>query len=141
MDSRIPKRSGGIVIWSQLHCYWLKLRLRIPSAQLILLHEGAEVLEADLAQTQAVLDEQNNQTPKPAKPNRTRESFPAEIERLIQYNGTTSCDCPEYDSAMTKAGKEVSEVLDVVLSKYSVIRMDRPKYGCKGCNQIVQAPA
>ena len=111
------------------------------SAQLNLLHEEAEVLEADLAQTQAILDKQNGQTPKSAKPNRTRKPFPAELERLVQNDEPASCDCPACGAAMTLVGEDVSEVLDVVPAKYRVIRMVRPKYGCKGCNQIAQSPA
>src|SRR5210317_811794 len=111
------------------------------SAQLSLLNEEAEVLEADLAQTQAVLDQQNGQTPKPAKPNRTRKPFPSELERLIKKDEPESCDCLECGAVMTQVGEDISEVLDVVPAQYRVIRMVRPKYGCKGCNQIVQAPA
>jgi transposase len=42
---------------------------------------------------------------------------------------------------MKAIGEDVSELLDVVPAQYRVIKLVRPKYSCKACERIVQAPA
>ena len=42
---------------------------------------------------------------------------------------------------MAKLGEDVTEVLDYVPGRFQVIRHVRPKYACKACDAITQAPA
>jgi transposase len=42
---------------------------------------------------------------------------------------------------MSKLGEDVTEVLDYVPGHFQVIRHVRPKYACKACDAIAQAPA
>ena len=52
-----------------------------------------------------------------------------------------ACTCPECGAGMAKLGEDVTEVLDYVPGHFLVIRHVRPKYACKACDAITQAPA
>ena len=52
-----------------------------------------------------------------------------------------ACTCPECGAGMAKLGEDVTEVLDYVPGHFLVIRHIRPKYACKACDAITQAPA
>jgi transposase len=52
-----------------------------------------------------------------------------------------ACTCPDCGAGMAKLGEDVSEVLDYVPGHFRVIRHVRPKYACKACDAITQAPA
>ncbi len=49
--------------------------------------------------------------------------------------------CPCCGGALHAIGETVSEMLDWVPARLRVIRIRRPKYGCRGCGSIHQAPA
>src|SRR5437660_4876577 len=51
---------------------------------------------------------------------------------------TTVCAC---GGALHPIGESVSEMLDWVPAKFRVIRICRPKYGCRACGTVSQAPA
>jgi transposase len=51
-----------------------------------------------------------------------------------------SC-CPACGGAMARLGEDVTEVLDYVPGRFRVIRHIRPKYACRRCEAITQAPA
>jgi transposase len=52
-----------------------------------------------------------------------------------------ACVCPDCGAGMAKLGEDVTEVLDYVPGHFQVIRHVRPKYACKACDAITQAPA
>jgi transposase len=52
-----------------------------------------------------------------------------------------ACTCPDCGGGMARLGEDVSEVLDYVPGHFQVIRHVRPKYACKACDAITQAPA
>jgi transposase len=52
-----------------------------------------------------------------------------------------ACTCPDCGAAMARLGEDVTEVLDHVPGRFQVIRHVRPKYACKACDAITQAPA
>jgi transposase len=49
--------------------------------------------------------------------------------------------CPCCGGAIHKIGETVSEMLDYVPAQLRVLRIRRPKYGCRACGTIHQAPA
>jgi transposase len=49
--------------------------------------------------------------------------------------------CPCCGGAIHKIGETVSEMLDYVPARLRVLRIRRPKYGCRACGTIHQAPA
>jgi transposase len=52
-----------------------------------------------------------------------------------------ACTCPDCGGGMAKLGEDATEVLDYVPGHFQVIRYVRPKYACKACDVITQAPA
>jgi transposase len=52
-----------------------------------------------------------------------------------------ACICPDCGGGMARLGEDVTEVLDYVPGRFQVIRHVRPKYACKACDAITQAPA
>ena len=52
-----------------------------------------------------------------------------------------ACTCPDCGASMAKLGEDITEVLDYVPGRFQVIRHVRPKYACKACDVITQAPA
>src|SRR5271169_7170330 len=52
-----------------------------------------------------------------------------------------ACICPVCRGGMAKLGEDVTEVLDYIPGRFRVIRHVRPKYACRYCDAITQAPA
>lgn len=77
-----------------------------------------------------------------AKPK--RKPLPDHLPRLeIVYepDDDSACTCPDCGAGMARLGEDVTEVLDYVPGRFQVIRHVRPKYACKACDAITQAPA
>jgi transposase len=55
------------------------------------------------------------------------------------HKGT--CGCPSCGSQMRPMGEDVTEVLEYVPESWKVVRHVRPKFSCRVCETIVQAPA
>jgi transposase len=49
--------------------------------------------------------------------------------------------CPGCGGGMARLGEDVTEILDYVPGRFRVIRQVRPKYACRRCDAITQAPA
>ena len=49
--------------------------------------------------------------------------------------------CPDCGGPLHEVGESVSEMLDWVPAQLRVLRICRPKYGCRACSTIHQAPA
>jgi transposase len=52
-----------------------------------------------------------------------------------------ACSCPACGGSMARLGEDVTEVLDYIPGRFRVIRHVRPKYACRHCDAITQAPA
>lgn len=76
-----------------------------------------------------------------AKPRRPARAFPEHLPREIIVHQPQSCDCPECGAAMRKLGEDISEMLDYVPGRFTVIRHVRPKLSCGKCSKVVQLPA
>ena len=48
--------------------------------------------------------------------------------------------CPHYSGELYRIGESVSEMLDFVPARFRVLRIRSPKYGCRACGTIHQAP-
>jgi transposase len=53
----------------------------------------------------------------------------------------TACACPHCGGALRPLGEDVTEILDYVPASFRVIRHVRPKFSCRVCESITQAPA
>ncbi len=52
----------------------------------------------------------------------------------------TACACPQCGGALRLLGEDVTEALDYVPASFRVIRHVRPKFSCRACESITQAP-
>ena len=76
----------------------------------------------------------------PRKPG-VRKALPAHLPReIVVLEPETACACSA-PGARVKIGEDVTEVLEKVPVEHKVIRYVRPKYACRGCEKITQAPA
>src|SRR3546814_9618763 len=66
-----------------------------------------------------------------------------EFRRVLFRSGPEagSCACPDCGGALRPLGDDRDEQLDVAPIQWRVIRTVRPKYSCRACDRIVQAPA
>lgn len=74
-----------------------------------------------------------------ALPKRT--PLPDHLPRVEQLIDVDSPICRHCGSALHGIGESVSEMLDYVPARFRVLRITRPKYACRTCNSIAQAPA
>lgn len=108
---------------------------RLDGDQLAL---GLEDLDADIARAEAPVSAVDVADLKPALQRRalpdhlSREDMTLEIEDHV---------CPCCGGTLHAIGESVSEMLDFVPSRLRVLRIRRPKYGCRACGTIHQAPA
>jgi transposase len=84
--------------------------------------------------------------PEPMRPRvkPKRKPLPDHLPRqeiVHQPEADGACTCPDCGAGMAKLGEDVTEVLDYVPGRFQVIRHVRPKYACKACDAITQAPA
>jgi transposase len=102
------------------------------------LNLGLEDIEVELARTEARLPPVDT---KAAKPAADRPSLPAHLTREDVRVDVESHACPCCGRALHPIGETVSEMLDHVPARLRVIRICRPRYGCRACGTIHQAPA
>jgi len=101
---------------------------------------GLEDLDADIARLQArypaVLADDSSPQPTPSQnglpDHLPREDVALDIEERV---------CPCCGGALHLIGESVSEMLDFVPARLRVLRIRRPKYGCRACGTIHQAAA
>jgi transposase len=72
-----------------------------------------------------------------------RRPLPAHLPReVVVHEPQITCNCGSCDPArLTKLGEITTEVLEKIPAKLKVIRHIRPKYVCRLCEKIFQAPA
>jgi transposase len=108
---------------------------RIDDGQLAL---GLEDFDVDIARVQARLPVTSNDAD--AEPS-SRPPLPHDLPReeiAIDIGGDA---CPCCGGPLHAIGETVSEMLDFVPARLRVLRIRRPKYGCRTCGTIHQAPA
>ena len=106
-------------------------------------------LELEELETGAAEDVARAEASQPEAPARVREKpkrkpLPDHLPRqevLHQPEGDGACICPACGGGMGKLGEDVTEVLDYVPGHFQVIRHVWPKYACRACDAITQAPA
>jgi len=100
---------------------------------------GLEDLDGDLAREEEGRPQAKNQQTERASSHRKPlpDHLPREDLRLDIDDMTCAC-C---GGALHAIGDSVSEMLDWVPAQLRVIRTTRPKYACRACEKVVQAPA
>jgi transposase len=104
------------------------------------LHLAFEDLGADIARVEAILPSTAAKT-FPTKSQTERPSLPAHLSREDMRLDFEHRACPCCGGALHMIGETVSEMLDHVPARLRVIRICRPRYGCRACGTIHQAPA
>lgn len=100
---------------------------------------GFEDLEADLARAEARLPPATDKARRVKQDDRS--SLPAHLPREDMRLDLEHEACPCCGGPLHPIGETVSEMLDHVPARLRVIRIRRPRYGCRACGTIHQAPA
>jgi transposase len=99
--------------------------------------------EEDQAQAAAAADAKaKGQPDKPRRP-ALRKPLPEHLPReTVLHEPVFACRCGCTDpKRLTKLGEDVTEVLEKIPARLKVIRHVRPRYACRACEAILQAPA
>lgn len=70
-----------------------------------------------------------------------RKPLPDHLPREDVLLDVDSKICGCCGGALHAIGESVSEMLDWIPAQLRVVRISRPKYACRACNKVVQAPA
>ena len=110
-----------------------KLTLQIEQLELALEELEGEAELADVHQPTA------KQPERPAPVRSLPPHLPREERRIEPADG--SCTCPDCGGTLRPLSEDSDEMLDVLPVQWRVVRTVRPKYSCRACEKIVQAPA
>ena len=109
---------------------------------------SSEKLDRDIEQLELLLDDLREngaatEAPSPPDPDAAqkpcRRPLPQHLprEEIVHVD---SCACPRCGGELRRLGEDVTEVLEHVPASFKVIRHVRPKFSCRKCEAIVQAP-
>ncbi len=71
----------------------------------------------------------------------SRQPFPSHLPRLrVVVPGPTVCPCCG-GARLSKMGEDVTETLEVVPRRWTVIQTVRERFSCRACESVTQAPA
>lgn len=110
-----------------------KLSLQIEQLELALEELEGEAELADVGKAAS------NTVERAAPVRSLPEHLPREERRIEPEAG--SCSCPDCGGTLRPLGQDSDEMLDALPVQWRVIRTVRPKYSCRVCEKIVQAPA
>jgi transposase len=110
---------------------------RLDADQLAL---GLEDLDADIARAKEP-DETPNDLEDDSRVRPRRPRLPDHLPREDVMLDVEGNECPGCGGELHSIGETTSEMLDWIPAQVRVVRVRRPKYGCRGCGTIHQAPA
>ena len=72
-----------------------------------------------------------------------RKPLPPHLPReTVVHEPEVICTCGDCDqSNLTRLGEDVTEILENIPARLKVIRHVRPRYACRNCEAVFQAPA
>jgi len=101
--------------------------------------------EEDQAQAAAAAEARNKTKGQPGQSRRPalRKPLPEHLPReTVLHEPVFACRCGCTDpKRLTKLGEDVTEVLEKIPARLKVIRHVRPRYACRACEAVLQAPA
>ena len=104
------------------------------------LHLGLEELDADIARAESrqvgPADTEAEPTEKP-----THHALPEHLPRQEITLDVGGCTCSKCGGPLHEIGVTTAEMLDWVPASFRVVRIRRPKHGCRSCGAIHQVPA
>lgn len=128
------------------------LRIQIARLRRMKFGTSSEKLDHAIGQLELALEELEAEASAVAKSKPIAEkverralvrAFPAHLprEEIIHEPAQGTCSCPDCGGQLRRLSADSDEMLDVVPLHWRVIRNVRPKYSCRTCEKIVQAPA
>jgi transposase len=100
--------------------------------------------EEDQAQAAAAADAKAKAKGRPGKPRRpaVRKPLPGHLPReTVLHEPVLACRCGCTDpKRLTRLGEDVTEVLEKTPARLKVVRHVRPRYACRACEAVLQAP-
>jgi transposase len=132
-----------------------KLKAQLARLRRLQFGRSSEKLETTIAQLELLLEdvEEERGDSEPSEPvaaqaaiahdKPVRRPLPDHLPREEVVHGPAaaeSCRCPRCGGAMRRLGADVTEVLEIVPARFKVIRHIRPKFSCRSCETITQAP-
>jgi transposase len=112
----------------------------LPEDQLLLGLEDVEQVEAS-GEAESDATSATERSDRAAKRRRNRGSLPAHLPRIEMVVDIDDHVCPCCQNELHRIGEDMSERLDVVPAQFRVLVVRRPKYACRACETMVQAPA
>ncbi len=129
------------------------LRFQLAQLRRMSFGQSSEKLASQIEQLELTLEELEGEAemadarkaikataPERPAPVRALPSHLPRAERRIEPASGT-CACPACGGDLRPLGEDSDEMLDVAPVQWRVIRNLRPKYSCRTCEKIVQAPA
>ena len=128
-------------------------KLKVQIAKLKRMHFGqsSEKLKTEIEQLELALEElETAEAEQPVRPESSRRlrpvpvrSLPAHLprEEIVHLPVSGDSVCPSCGCKLHRLGEDSDEVLDIEPITYKVVRHVRPKFSCRACEKIVQAPA
>lgn len=143
-DARAELQSRDLLIQT--------LRVQIARLRRMQFGHSSEKLDRQIEQLELALEELEAEAATveagktaPSAPERPAavRMLPAYLprEEVVHEPVTGSCTCPSCGGTLRPLGRDADELLDVVPVSWRVVRHVRPKYSCRSCERIVQAPA
>ena len=130
------------------------LRLQLARLRRMQFGRSSEKLDAEIAQLTLALEDLEAGIerkdppvePEPSSGSEAPDRKPARRPLPDHLLRTTiahavACTCPHCGGVLRPLGEDVTEVLDYVPASFRVIRHVRPKFSCRSCEAITQAPA
>ena len=102
---------------------------------------GLDDLDVDIARAEARPKPSESHPDPGSKVTQRCPTLPDHLPRQDVTLDIGAGTCPCCGKAVHKIGETISEMLDYVPARLRVLRIRRPKYGCRACGTIYQAPA
>ncbi len=118
----------------------LRQRFGTSSEKLEQLQLSLEDLETDQSEQAGGDPEEKVEACGPAKPPRDRKLSDKLKRRTVVREPKCGTCCPDCGGKLRQMGEDSDEMLDIVAQAWEVLRTIRPKYSCRQCERIVQAP-
>jgi transposase len=133
------ERLEQIIKAMQRYCFGRRPE-SLPEDQLLLGLEEAEQVEAAAEAHHDQADPARRRL-RAAQRRRNRGSLPAHLPRIETLIDIDDPACSCCRNLLHRIGEDISERLDIVPAQLRVLVVRRPKYACRACEAVVQAPA
>ena len=161
------QRADAVIVKAKLTTVLLeieRMKMQLASLRRQRYGQSSEKLDRDIAQLEMRLEdleetageqiaadpkppelesEAGSQTTKPQRKPAGRKPLPEHLPReIVVHEPEITCICGSCDPArLAKLGDSTTEILEKIPATLKVIRHVRPKYACRVCETVFQAPA